>query len=158
MHGGTQIYAAVTIVLSDYYFFHFETILSLQKGCKNISEFSLPFPHLPLMLKPPITIGWWSTTLLFSHSVVSNSFATPWTVAPPGSSVHGISQARMLEWVAISFSRVSSWPRDQTRVLCIGTRILYHWATREAPLKNKTKFLVIIFSINLIAVPIHLIQ
>ena len=57
MHGGTQIYAAVTIVLSDYYFFHFETILSLQKGCKNISEFSLPFAHLPLMLKPPITIG-----------------------------------------------------------------------------------------------------
>ena len=34
--------------------------------------------------------------------------------SPPGSSVHGISQAGMLEWIAISFSRGSSWPRDQT--------------------------------------------
>ena len=51
----------------------------------------------------------------------------------PGSSIHGISQARILEWVAISFSRVSSWPRDQTCVSCIGRWILYHWATWEAP-------------------------
>ena len=42
----------------------------------------------------------------------------------PGSSVHGISQARILEWVAISFSRGSSWPRDQTRGSCIGRRTL----------------------------------
>ena len=42
-----------------------------------------------------------------------------WTVAPPGSSVHGIFQARTLEWVAISFSRGSSWPRDWTHVSCI---------------------------------------
>ena len=34
--------------------------------------------------------------------------------SPPGSSVHGLSTARILEWVAVSFSRVSSWPRDQT--------------------------------------------
>ena len=38
--------------------------------------------------------------------------------SPPGSSVHGIFQARVLEWVAISFSRGSSWPRDGTRVFC----------------------------------------
>ena len=50
-----------------------------------------------------------------------------------GSPVHGISQARMLEWVAISFSRGSSEPRDQAYVFCIGRWILYHWATREAP-------------------------
>ena len=37
----------------------------------------------------------------------------------PGSSVHGIFQARILEWVAISFSRGPSWPRDRTRVSCI---------------------------------------
>ena len=37
---------------------------------------------------------------------------TLWTCSPPGSSVHGISQARILEWVAISFSRGSSLPRD----------------------------------------------
>ena len=41
-------------------------------------------------------------------------FATPWTVAPPGYSVHGVFQARILEWVAVSSSRESSQPRDQT--------------------------------------------
>ena len=51
----------------------------------------------------------------------------------PGSSVYGILQARVLEWVAISFSRGSSRPRDQTCISCVGRRILYHWATREDP-------------------------
>ena len=46
---------------------------------------------------------------------------------------HGISQARILEWVAISFSRASSQPRDRTCVASIGRQILYHWATWEAP-------------------------
>ena len=53
--------------------------------------------------------------------------------SPPGSSVHEISQARILEWVAIPFSRRSSWPKDQTCISCTGRQILYHWATREAP-------------------------
>ena len=48
---------------------------------------------------------------------------------PPVYSVHGIFQAIILEWVAISFSRGSSWPRDQTRVSSTGRQILYHWAT-----------------------------
>ena len=48
--------------------------------------------------------------------------------SPPDSSVHGISQARILEWVAISFSRGSSQPRDQTYISCIGRWILYHQA------------------------------
>ena len=46
------------------------------------------------------------------------------------SSVHGILQARTVEWVTISSSRGSSWPRDWTRILwvfCIGRQILYHW-------------------------------
>ena len=50
----------------------------------------------------------------------------------PGSSVYGILQARTLEWVAISFSRGSSWPRDHPWVSCTGRQSLYHWATREA--------------------------
>ena len=49
----------------------------------------------------------------------------------PGFSIHGILQARILEWVTISFSRGSSRPRDRTRVFCIGGFNL--WATREAP-------------------------
>ena len=54
---------------------------------------------------------------------------------PPGSSVHGILQARILEWVAISFSRGSSWHRDWTRtfcISCIGRWNLYNCATWEA--------------------------
>ena len=44
-------------------------------------------------------------------------FVTPWTAcSPPGSSVHGILQARILEWVAIPFFKGSSRPRDQTWV------------------------------------------
>ena len=50
----------------------------------------------------------------------------------PGSSVHGIFQARILEWVAISFSRASSQPRDRTQVSYIAGRHLTIWATREA--------------------------
>ena len=62
-------------------------------------------------------------------------------ILPPGSSVHGILQASILEWVAISFSRGSSQTRDQTHVSCIGRRILYHWATREDPWWNYTNIL-----------------
>ena len=53
----------------------------------------------------------------------------PMDCSPSGSSVHGIFQARILEWIAISFSRGSSWPRAQTCiswVSCIGRQILYH--------------------------------
>ena len=49
----------------------------------------------------------------------------------PGSSVHGILQAKILKWVAISYSRGSSWPRDQTLVYCIAGRFFTVWATRE---------------------------
>ena len=55
----------------------------------------------------------------------------PMDCRPPGSSVHGILQARILEWVAIPFSRGYSQPRDQTRIACIGGWILYWWATWE---------------------------
>ena len=47
----------------------------------------------------------------------------PMNCSPPGSSVHGILQARILEWVAISFSRGSSQPRDWTHVSCTGRQI-----------------------------------
>ena len=50
----------------------------------------------------------------------------------PGSSVHGIFWAIILEWVAISSYKGSFWPRDQTCFSCIGRWILYHLATREA--------------------------
>ena len=55
---------------------------------------------------------------MLSYAVLSDS-CKPMDCSPPGSSVNGIFQARILEWVAISFSRESSWPRDQTHVSCV---------------------------------------
>ena len=52
----------------------------------------------------------------------------------PGSSVHGILHARILEWVAMPSSRGSSWPRNWTPVSCIAGKFFTVWATREAQL------------------------
>ena len=63
------------------------------------------------------------------------TLGNPVDCSPPGSSVHESSQARILEWVAIFFSRVSSRAREQSRVTyisCTGRCILYCWATGEA--------------------------
>ena len=57
----------------------------------------------------------------------------PMDCSLPGSSVHGILKARVLEWVAIPFSRGSSPPRVWTWVSCIAGRFFTNWATREAP-------------------------
>ena len=73
--------------------------------------------------------------LIFSSLVMPNSFAASRDCSSLGSSVNGISPARILEWVAISFSRGSSQPKNQTLFSCIpctGRGILYHWATWEA--------------------------
>ena len=68
-----------------------------------------------------------------SESEVAQSCPTlcdPMDCSLPGSSLHGILQARVQEWVAISFSRGSSWPRDRTWVSCIPGRRFNLWATR----------------------------
>ena len=54
--------------------------------------------------------------------------------SPPGSPFHGVLQARILEWVAISFSRWSSQPKDWTQVSHIAGRHFTIWATRKAPI------------------------
>ena len=73
--------------------------------------------------------------------LVAQSCPTRWNpmdYSPPGSSVHGILQARILEWVAIPFSKGSSWPKDQTQVSCIAGRFFTMWATRDEKLVTKT--------------------
>ena len=72
---------------------------------------------------------------MLCRSVMSNSLQ-PHNCSPPGSSAHGILQARILEWVAISFSRGSSQSRNQTGVSCIANRLFTVWATREVNSKN----------------------
>ena len=66
-----------------------------------------------------------------------SDFCNPMDYSLPGSSVHGILQARILKWVSISFSKSSSWPRDQTQVSCIVGRFFTSWAEKEAQLKHK---------------------
>ena len=67
--------------------------------------------------------------LLSCHQILCN----PMDYSLPGSSVCGILQARILEWVAISFSRGSSWSRDWTQISGIGRWILYHWSHQGSP-------------------------
>ena len=87
------------------------------------SQSSLSFITLTIRRLPSIIF--WSTK---QTTVASNSLRLM-DCSPPGSSVHGIFQARILERVAMSLSRESSWPRDWTRVSsisCTGRRVLCH--------------------------------
>ena len=59
------------------------------------------------------------------------TLCNPMDYSSPGSSVHGIFQERILEWVAVSYSRGSPQPRDRTCISCVGRRIPYLWAIRE---------------------------
>ena len=77
---------------------------------------------------------------VLSRSVMSDSFSTPKDCSSTGSSVQGIFQARILEWVIISSSRGSSQPGDQTHISgisCIGRWILYHWEKTKTKHKKK---------------------
>ena len=79
-----------------------------------------------------------------SESEVTQSCPTlfdPMDCSPPESSVHGIFQARLLEWVAISFSRRSSQPRDWTQVSHIVGRRFIVWATRVSSNPRLTDYL-----------------
>ena len=72
----------------------------------------------------------------------------PMVCSPPGSSVHGILQARILEWVAMPFSRGPSRPRDQTLVSCLSCtdrRVLYQLSRRGSPLCIQSVFVVYLF-------------
>ena len=87
----------------------------------------------------------------WSESEVTQSCLTlcdPMDCSPPGSSVHGVFQARILEWGAISFSRGSSQPRDQTWVSYMAGRFFIIWATGEAPTITKTRKLMLFTKYN----------
>ena len=71
------------------------------------------------------------------------AFCNPRADSPPGFSVHGILQARILEWVAIPFSRGSSWPKNWSEVSCIAGRFFTIWATRETHLCLISRVLII---------------
>ena len=82
------------------------------------------------MFEFAVIVSLW-TEVKWSRSVVSGSLR-PVDCSTPSSSVHGILQARILEWVAISFSRGSSQPRDRTQFSHIAGRCFNLCTTREA--------------------------
>ena len=92
---------------------------------------------LPLLLSPlrhtQCLLYLWFCFILKCYSLIHDwLFVTPMNCSLPGFSVHGILQARNLEWVAIPFSRESSWPKGWTWLSCITGRFFTIWATREA--------------------------
>ena len=72
-------------------------------------------------------------TVLCLVAQLCSTLCNPMDCSLQGSSVHGLFQARVLEWVAISFSRGSSQARDRTQITHIAGRHFTIWATREAP-------------------------
>ena len=77
-----------------------------------------------------------------------SALCNPMDCSPPGSSVHGNLQARILEWVANPFSRGSSRPSDWTCVSCIAGRFFTTWATREAPFSHTVMYTSQCYSLN----------
>ena len=65
----------------------------------------------------------------------------------PGSTAHGILQERILEWVASSFSRGSSQPRDQSQVSHVAGRFFTTWATREARTDYRHIYILLYFAL-----------
>ena len=64
--------------------------------------------------------------------LLSRVWLYPMDCSPPGSSAQGIFQARIMQWGAISYSRGSSWPRDQTLIFCLADRFFITSITWEA--------------------------
>ena len=107
-----------------HYLFLISYLLYKQHNENLITTVDHFFFEIPLKLRL-----YWNTCMYCS--VVS--LCDPMGYNSPGCSVHGISQARIQEWVSISSSRGSSQPEDRTCISCVGRRILYHWITWEAP-------------------------
>ena len=92
----------------------------------------LPFPSPGDLPNSGIEPGSPALQTLYRLSHQGSPLCDPMDCSPPGFSTHGIFQAWVLEWVAISFSRGSSLPRDWTWVSHIAGRCFTIWATRES--------------------------
>ena len=108
----------------------------------HINDWESPFLS-QLLPSPPLTsihLFCMSVSLLLLCKTVCvcsvaqscPTLCNPMDYSPPSSSVRGIFQARMLEWVAIFSSQGSSKPKDWTGVFCVSRRSLYHWFAWEA--------------------------
>ena len=85
----------------------------------------------PSLLRQRVLSNFQSSAVAAKSLQSYSTLCIPMDSNPPGSSVHWILQTRMLEWVAIPFSRGSFWPRDWTQVSYTAGRFFTSWATRE---------------------------
>ena len=133
LHLFTQFYLQNTIFFSLLLLFLRKKIL---KVCQSNLNYGSCINHLgvyyiQLLIRWTLSRFSW----IIQESEVAQSCPTlcnPVDCDLPGSSIHEILHARILEWVAISFSRGSSWPRDWTWVSHLAGRCFNLWATREA--------------------------
>ena len=128
---------ACTVIFSPVWFLCIllleETFVQLQALWQRVSGTSLShhqqhlrspvFMHPRLHLVVSVFLVW----MLITQSCPI--LCDPMDCSPPGSSAHGILQARILEWAALPFSRGPSWPKDGTRVSCTVGRFFTIWAT-----------------------------
>ena len=120
----TQWKQVIAMATGEYYGGHKLTSKTQHASCcrYHICKLACGVDFLPMY-----------TEVKWSESAQScPTLCDPTDCSLPGSSVHGIFQARVLEWVAISFSGGSSQPRDRTRVSRTTGRRFTVWATREA--------------------------
>ena len=111
----------LTFLCVTFYFGRLNHVLPLEErfevlACKN--------SHLPIW-------DWKKSESVSPQSCPA--LCDPMDCSPPGCSVHGLLQARILEWVAISFSRGSSQLRDQTQVSCLAGRFFNHLSHQGSP-------------------------
>ena len=105
---------------------------------KKIHKWPVTYENMLELINKEIQI---KALVIYSLCLVAQSYQTlcdPLDCSLPSSSVRGISQARILKWVAISSCRVSSQPSDQTCVSCIAGRFFTHWATGKVPTLDYT--------------------
>ena len=118
------------ICKADTIFHSFSKAMSMKGQLLMANHFYLNAKEVPRGLQPkegPLKAGF------LCACSVAQSYLTLWPygLCPADSSAHGISQARILQWVAVSFFRESSPPWGWTRASCIERQILYHWALWE---------------------------
>ena len=115
---------------------NFLNVMKIKKMYTSISKY-LPFTFLGYFNGDDVKVKWSD-----SYSVESDSLWPARTdCGLPSSSVHGVSQERILEWVVIPFSRASSQPSNWTCISCvsgIGGQILYHLSHQGSPVINGT--------------------
>ena len=114
-------YHLLSYICSSWFIFRYWRRKKVSKCFLHFQMYLSGLLTQPFLLPRPCLV-------LCSCCLVTKScplFYNPMDCSMLASSVHEISQARILEWVAISSSRSSSWPRDWNRVSCIGRRILY---------------------------------